>query len=83
MEIMAANLKALNTNDEDVIKDGEKINNLNYKDLGTADVYPLVLLFINLTNIRLLNITHSATHFQLMMIMNIKFTGLKPLKILV
>ena len=43
MEIMATNLKAINTNDEDVIKDGEKITNLNYKDLGTSDIYPLVL----------------------------------------
>lgn len=46
MEIMTTNLKALNTNDEDLIKDGEKINNINYKDLGTSDIYPLVLIFL-------------------------------------
>ena len=44
MEIHSANLKALNVNDEDVVKDGEKID-ISIKDLGSADIYPLVLNF--------------------------------------
>ena len=81
MEIMATNLKAINTNDEDLIKDGEKINNINYKDLGTSDIYPLVIIVLSLFIIRRLNIILSVMHFQLMMTMNIKFIEPKHLKI--
>eukprot|EP00828_Plagiopyla_frontata_P048307 TRINITY_DN9219_c0_g1_i2.p1 TRINITY_DN9219_c0_g1~~TRINITY_DN9219_c0_g1_i2.p1 ORF type:complete len:582 (-),score=100.39 TRINITY_DN9219_c0_g1_i2:88-1833(-) len=43
LEIHSTNLKALNTNDEELVKDGEKIQNINYKDLGTSDIYPLAI----------------------------------------
>ncbi len=38
-----ANMKALNVNEEDGIKDGEKISLPNLKEHGTTDIYPIAL----------------------------------------
>jgi coatomer subunit beta' len=49
LEIFSANLKALNTNDEEAIKDGEKIT-IQPKDLGSCDIFPIVSSFIYIYN---------------------------------
>ena len=42
MEIYTANLKSLNTKDQDQICDGSQIN-INQKELGVCEIYPIVL----------------------------------------
>lgn len=39
LDIQHVNLKAINVNDEEAIKDGEKIN-VQVKDLGVSDIFP-------------------------------------------
>lgn len=40
MEIVGANLKAINVNEEEKSKEGENLRNINDKELGNCDFYP-------------------------------------------
>lgn len=42
MEIVGANLKAINVNEEEKSKEGENLRNINDKELGNCDFYPTV-----------------------------------------
>lgn len=43
LEIFTANLKALNVNDPEVVKEGEKIS-IQLKEIGMSDIFPQVLI---------------------------------------
>ena len=77
MEIFTANLKAINT---EGLKDGEKIEfNDKEKDLGTSDIYPIVIEFQN--NFRTLSIVQMDTHLRSALILNTPSTNLNRLRI--
>lgn len=44
MEFYSINLKAINVNEPDLIKEGQPIN-VNQKELGLSDIYPIVCIW--------------------------------------